>query len=118
MTSGVSGKTASWVAAIVSVLILVGGGATAYSDLNTGLTKVNGLAERNREDIQELDRYDVHLTESVDTLKGNSIRTQTEMSNLQRTTEKLDFTMGELLKEMKRMNDNLIRMGAKDGKVK
>ena len=106
----------NWIPTALSAVLLLGGGATAYSDLNSDITRVTVVVEGNTVDIKDLDIYDIHLTEKLDTLKGNSIRTETEMSNLQRTTEKLEFTMSELLKEMKRMNDNLIRMGVNDGK--
>lgn len=104
----------SWIAAGVSLLLLAGGGATAYSDLHSDLAKIKVIIERNKDDITELDRYDIHLTENIDTLKGKSIRTESDMTNLQRTTEKLEATSKEMLKELRRMNDNLIRM-SKDG---
>lgn len=112
MTNGRSGGTASWIAAVVASLILVGGGATAYSDLNSKVLENTVLGKRSAEDIKELDRYDIHLEDEIDKLKGDAIRTDAEMDSLQRNTDRLEFTMGEILKEMKRMNENLIRMGA------
>lgn len=114
MTNGKDGGTSSWVSAVVALLILVGSGATAYSNLNSKLAGMGVAVEGNSQEIKELDNYDVHLTEKVDELKGDAIRTEAEMGSLQRATDKLDFTMGEMLKEMKRMNDNLIRMGVRD----
>ena len=115
MPDGKGRGTASWIAAIVAMLLLVGSGATAYSDLNSKVLKNTVRSERSVDDIKELDRYDVHLEGEIDSLKGSAIRTEVEMSTLQRATEELKFTMSELLNEMRRMNDNLIRMGASDG---
>lgn len=118
MINGKGGGMSSWIGTGISLLVLVGGGATAYSNLNSKLTGMEVVIERNSQEIVQLDGYDVHLTEKVDELKGGAIRTEAEMGSLQRATDKLDFTMGEMLKEMKRMNDNLIRMGVSNSNGK
>ncbi len=115
MTNGRSGVTASWLGALVAVLLLVGSGATAYSNLNSRLATAEAVTIENKRDIKELDGYDIHLTEKVDQLKGNAIRTEAEIGSLQRTMDKLEFTMGEILKEIKRMNDIQIERGARGG---
>jgi chromosome segregation ATPase len=113
MTSGRSGRIAEWVAAVVALLFLLGSAGVAYSDLNSKILSNQLITDKNTEEIEELDVYDVHLTEKLDELKGDAIRTEAEMGSLQRATEKLEFTMSEILKEMRRMNDNLIEMGVK-----
>lgn len=115
MTNGKNGGTmTSWLASIIAALILIGGMATAYSDLNSKVLENTVLSRLSSEDIKYLDRYGVHLSGEINKLKGDAIRTDSEMGGLQRTTDRLEFTMKEILKEMKRMNENLIRMGAKN----
>ena len=115
MTNGKSGGImTNWIAAVVAVLLLIGSGATAYSNINSRVLENTVRSERSVEDFRELDRYDVYLQGEVDELKGDAIRTEAEVGSLRRNTDKLEFTMGEILKEMKRMNENLIRMGAKN----
>lgn len=112
MTSGRSGRTASWIAAVVSLLLLIGSGATAYSNLNSKIAE-NTIREQSLEKkVEDLDEYDARLSEELDDLNDRMIRSESNQESIRRTQERIEFTMNEMLKEMKQMNENIIRMGA------
>tara|TARA_R110000772_G_scaffold129472_1_gene237583 strand:- start:5922 stop:6260 length:339 start_codon:yes stop_codon:yes gene_type:complete len=110
MTDGRSGRGASWVAAVVSVLILVGGGATAYSDLNASILEMQTRDIATQKQLGKLDEYDARISENVDELGDRMIRSESEQVSIKRTQERIEFTMNEMLKEMKQMNENIIRL--------
>lgn len=112
----VESSVPKWISAIVAVLILLGSGATAYSSLSSKMTALEVENERLKEDYRKLDEYDVHLEGEIDKLKGDAIRMEAEMGSVKAATSKMEFTMSEMLKEMKRMNENIIRMGVANGK--
>ena len=105
-----------WISAVVAILLLLAAGATAYSNLNSKMTALGVENERLKEDYKELDAYDVHLEAEIDRLKGEAIRMEAEMGSVKAATSKMEFTMSEMLKEMRRMNENIIKMGAANGK--
>lgn len=100
----------SW-GVVVALLTLLSGGVAAYTDLTSDQATMETRIKHVEEDVGDLDNYDIHLTEVTDSLRGDAIRTEAGLGNLQRTTEKLDATMSEMLKEIRRLNDNFIRSG-------
>ena len=110
MTDGRSGRTASWVAAVVSVLLLVGSGSTAYSNLNSSILEMQTRDIATQRQLDKLDEYDARISEDVDELGDRMIRSESEQASIKRTQERIEFTMNEMLKEMKQMNENIIRL--------
>ena len=106
-----TGDTATWAASIIAGLLLVGAFTSVYSELNSRVLGNTVTVQRSVSDIKTLDVYDEYLEGELSNLKGDIIRTESSMRNLQRTTDKLEGTMGEILKEIKHMNENLIRLG-------
>lgn len=112
MTDGRNGKTASWVAATVSLLLLVGSGATAYSNLNSKLQDALTRVEMLEKEDVSLDEYDAKLSEDVDDLNDRMIRSESEQASIKRTQDRIEHTMSEMLKELKGMREDIIRMGS------
>ena len=110
MTDGRSGRIANWVAIAVSVLILVGSGATAYSDLSASILEMRTRDIATQKQLGKLDEYDARISENVDELGDRMIRSESEQVSIKRTQERIEFTMSEMLKEMKQMNENIIRL--------
>ena len=110
MTNGRSGRTASWVGAVVSIVLLVGSGATAYSNLNSAIVDGQTRDELRQVQVDKLDEYDARVSEDVDELGDKMIRLEADLNSTKRTIERLEFALNEILKEMKQMNENLIRM--------
>jgi|14BtaG_2_1085337.scaffolds.fasta_scaffold12764_2 predicted nucleic acid-binding Zn-ribbon protein len=105
MTNGRSGRTASWVAAVVSVLILFGSVAVSYSNLNSELTAVKIQLERVNTEIEGLHK-----------LKEDAIRRDAKVDSIEEAQERLYDTMGNILEEMKDMNKNITDLKVKIGK--
>jgi len=115
MTDGNSGKIANWVVSIVAILSLFLGGAVAYSNLNSksqeALTRITALEK----EVASLDYYDVKLSEDVDDLNDRMIRSESEQASIRRTQGRIEQTMNEMLKELKGMREDIIKMGVRNG---
>ena len=101
------GNKSGWAGVLVALLVLLGSGVAAYSDLKSEVAVLHTNVQGLKEDEEELDSYDIYLS------KERLTRTEAEQNSLRRTQEEIKFTMGELLKEMKQMNENIIRLGVK-----
>ena len=97
------GNKSGWAGVLVALLVLLGSGVAAYSDLKSEVAVLHTNVQGLKEDEEELDSYDIYLSKGIDNIKERLTRTQ----------EEIKFTMGELLKEMKQMNENIIRLGVK-----
>ena len=107
------GNKSGWAGALVALLVLLGSGVAAYSDLKSEVAVLHTNVQGLKEDEEELDSYDIYLSKGIDNIKERLTRTEAEQNSLRRTQEEIKFTMGELLKEMKQMNENIIRLGVK-----
>ena len=107
------GNKSGWTGVLIAFLVLVGSGTAAYTDVKSDVAVLNANVYALKEDGRELDNYDAFLSGGVDNIKERLTRTEAEQNSLRRTQEEIKFTMGELLKEMKQMNENIIRLGVK-----
>lgn len=105
---------ASWVAATVAVLLLIGSGATAYSDLNSELASVLNSIETIERDVKDLDVYDAKLSENIDELDDRLIKSEAEQVGIKRTQDRIEATMKEMLQEIKGMREDIIKMGVRN----
>ena len=89
-------------------------GAVALGYLVAGLiafSTVTAKVDRFEKDVGDLDSYDAHLSEEIDEVSDRLIRQESEMSAVKSNQQELKYTMNEILKEMKQMNENIIRIG-------
>lgn len=100
-----------WAGVLVALLVLLGSIATGYADVKSDVAVLNNKLESSKEKNKELDSYDAHLSNSLDGVKERLTRTESEQESIRRTQDEIRFTMNELLKEMRQMNENIIRMG-------
>lgn len=110
MTNGRSGRTASWVAAAVAVILMIGSGSTAYSNLSSSIVQIQTKELATQRQLDKLDEYDARLSDDVDGIGDRMIRSESEQASIKRTQERIEFTMSEMLKQMKQLNDTLIKM--------
>jgi regulator of replication initiation timing len=113
LEGGVVGNKSAWVGVLIALLVLLGSGVTAYTDVKSEVAVLYANVHSLKEGGKELDTYDALLSQGVDNIKERLTRTEAEQNSLRRTQEEIKFTMGELLKEMKQMNENIIRLGVK-----
>jgi len=92
MTNGESGRIVSWGSLVVALLLLVGTGATAYSDLNSRLAVMNSKMG------------------ALDGVVERLVRTEAEQASMKATSDRIEQLTTEILKELKRLNDNMIRV--------
>lgn len=104
------GNKSAWAGVFIALLVLLGSGVAAYTDLKSEVAVLHTNVQSLKEDDKELDSYDVYLSKGVDDIKERLTRTEAEQNSLRRTQEEIKFTMGELLKELKQMNENIIRL--------
>ena len=106
-------RHSGWAAVALSILLLLGGGVTSYSDLNSKMAVLQEKVKtRELKDI-EMDGYDAYLTKDIDSLEDRTTRVEAAQEGIRKNQERIEFTMGQILSEMKLMNENIIRLGAK-----
>ena len=107
------GKGSGWAAVFVSMLLLLGGSVASYTSLKSEMAVLQEKAGAREDKDAELDSYDAYITSDIDKIKERLTRTEAAQEGIRKTQERLEFTMGEILKEMKKMNENIIRLGVK-----
>jgi septal ring factor EnvC (AmiA/AmiB activator) len=104
-----------WAGVLIALLVLLGSGTAAYSNVKSDIAVLNNKVEGVQEKDRELDSYDAHLSGDVGTLKDRLTRTEAEQQSIRRTQDEIKYALNELLKEIRQMNENMIRMGSKKG---
>ena len=105
--------SSSWVAAIVSTLVLLGSGGAAYSSMSSGLAVAVSKIENVEEVNREQDKYDAIRSEVIDSHGKLLVKNEVEQDALRKTQEDMKGIMSDMLSEMKQMNENLIRLEMK-----
>lgn len=87
---------------LLTSLLVCGGGVAAYVDVKSDIavveTKVDAAQDTKRQ---------------VDKNRESIVKTEARQEGIEKTQNRLERTMDEILKEMKLMNDNLIRLEPK-----
>ena len=103
-----SNNSVQWVGAGLTALVLLGGGIAAYVDVKSDIAVVETKLDQNKEDKAELDKYDSYLQKQVDSHGDRLLKTEAKQEGIEKTQDRLERTMDEILKEMRSMNDNII----------
>lgn len=103
----------NWVAIAVSLLVILGSGITAYSNLNSNINVANNRMAVLEKEVEDLDDYDIKLSEDIDDLNGRMIRSESEQTSIRRTQDRIESTMKEMLREIKGMREDIIKMGTR-----
>jgi uncharacterized protein (DUF3084 family) len=87
---------------LLTSLLVCGGGVAAYVDVKSDIavveTKIDAAQDTKRQ---------------VDKNRESIVKTEARQEGIEKTQNRLERTMDEILKEMKLMNDNLIRLEPK-----
>lgn len=104
----------AWVGAAVSGLLLMGGAVAAYVDVKSDIAVVETKLDEAKESKKELDDYDAILQRQVDDNRRGLIKTEAKQESIAKNQERFERTMEEMLKEMKKLNENVLLLGAKE----
>lgn len=107
--------SSGWVAAGVSILLIMGMGSAAYTDLKSDVAVVATKMEASITKHAELDRYDAQLSRESDGLEHRLTRSEATSESIIQNQVRIETTMTALLDKVTEMNNNLIRMGAVNG---
>lgn len=97
-----------WVGAGLTSLVVIGGSIAAYVDVKSDIAVVETKLDQNKEDKKELDKYDSYLQKQLDEHGDRLLKTEAKQEGIEKTQDRLERTMDEILKEMRAMNDNII----------
>lgn len=98
---------------LLTSLIVGGGGVAAYVDVKSDIAVVETKIDASKETKKALSDYDFSLQRQVDSNRESIVKTEARQEGIEKTQNRLERTMDEILKEMKLMNDNLIRLEPK-----
>jgi len=98
---------------LLTSLLVCGGGVAAYVDVKSDIAVVETKLDAARDNKKELSNYDSSLQRQVDNNRESIVKTEARQEGIEKTQNRLERTMDEILKEMKLMNDNLIRLEPK-----
>ncbi len=87
---------------LLTSLLVCGGGVAAYVDVKSDIAVVETKIDAVKDTKQQVDKN----RESI-------VKTEARQEGIEKTQNRLERTMDEILKEMKLMNDNLIRLEPK-----
>ena len=105
-------NTSSWVGVGISALLLLGGSVAAYVDVKSDIAIVETKVDGVRESGKELDKYDAYLQRQVDANKNEIIKGETKQEGYEKNQERLERTMDAVLIELKKMNENIVKLQA------
>lgn len=109
------GKNSGWAAVLISVALLLSGGVASYVSLKSEMAVLQEkVYTRELKDV-ELDEYDAYLTKDVDSLGDRTTRIEAVQEGIRKNQERIEFTMGQMLSELKMMNENIIKLGVRNG---
>jgi predicted nuclease with TOPRIM domain len=97
-----------WVGVGLTSLVVIGGSIAAYVDVKSDIAVVETKLDQNKEDKKELDKYDSYLQKQLDEHGDRLLKTEAKQEGIEKTQDRLERTMDEILKEMRTMNDNII----------
>ena len=103
----------SWIGAAVSALLLLGGSIAAYVDIKSDIAILETKLGEAKESSKELDDYDAVLQRQVDDNRKGLIELDAKQGGITKDQERFERTLEEMLKEMKKLNENIILLGAK-----
>lgn len=106
-------SVSSSVTAVVAVLTLSGVGIGMYADLKSDLAVSNEKYIQLKEEAKALDQYDTFLQRQLEAQKDKLLKTEARQGGIEKTQARLERTMEDVLKELKIMNENLIRLEPK-----
>lgn len=87
---------------LLTSLLVCGGGVAAYVDVKSDIAVVETKLDAAQDTKRQVDKN----RESI-------VKTEARQEGIEKTQNRLERTMDEILKEMKLMNDNLIRLEPK-----
>lgn len=99
-----------WAGTALTAIVVLGGNVAAYVDVKSDVAVIETKLEQNKEDKGELDKYDSYLQKQVDSHNNRLLKTEAKQEGIEKTQDRLERTMTEILKEIRSMNDNLIRI--------
>ena len=107
--------SSGWVAAGIAALVMLGTGSAAYTDVKSEVAVLDSQQRAIVTVEGKLDEYDAYLSREIDILKERTTKTESVQVSLKATQDRIDGTMREILNEMKDMNENIIKLGVKNG---
>lgn len=87
---------------LLTSLLVCGGGVAAYVDVKSDIAVVETKLDAAKDTQRQ-----------VDSNRESIVKTEARQEGIEKTQNRLERTMDEILKEMKLMNDNLIRLEPK-----
>lgn len=105
-----SNQLAQWAGVGLTALLLLGGSIAAYVDVKGDIAKLQTEIVQSTKDRGELDTYDRFLQSQLREHGDRLLKSEAKQEGIEKTQERLERTMSDMLAEMKEMNENLIRM--------
>tara|TARA_B100001063_G_scaffold227047_1_gene237128 strand:+ start:11117 stop:11440 length:324 start_codon:yes stop_codon:yes gene_type:complete len=100
-----------WISAVVACLVFASSGVGMYVDLKTDIAVGNTKYDAIKEDMEGLVTTDFLLKNKQEVIDDRLLKSEANVEGLEKTQDRLEGTMKEMLVELKTMNENIIKLG-------
>lgn len=100
-----------WISACIACLVFASSGVGMYVDLKTDIAVGNTKYEAVKEEMSKMATTDYVLRAKQEVIDDRLLKSEANVEGLEKTQDRLEGALKEVISELKEMNENLIKLG-------